>query len=558
MKNYLLKFLFLLLLFPFSLSAQEYMKKKKGTYKKKYANGMLQETGPVKDHFKTGEWKNYFLNGQLKSVYNYEHGVLNGPYVVYQGENNKAEEGTYTHGIKTGENNAWYYNGKPKFTYHYDQQGKETGLQQTWNANGDRASYILYRADGSKEVIRYSAGLVSSKMNFLNEKLEGTQYYYSSGFYKYTYDTLPYKIETYHNNMLEGPFLEYGNRHILLLESYYKNDKLDSVYRAWNSDGTPKCEFYYKDGIQNGPCVNYRNGKKMTEGNFLDGKQSGLQTQYQFQFCYMWYTNDERDSSKCFFPDKKLQYYYKMVDPTERLLKGTEYDSLGRIVKECFIKKNISAGQTHYYYPNGKVKSEFEYVNGIPAGSLKAWSPKGKPVMNVTLDQHANSYEISIWSDAGVQLQPGTEAFNAQLKKYLPSEFYFNETEGNINGGYFDEAPPQVIEPTADKEQKKQEDVYMFAEEMPSYPDFSKYLATNIKYPEEERTNGKHGTVYVSFIVEKDGSITNVKIVKEVAGAPGFSKEAIRVIAAMPNWTPGKMNGRPVRVQMTQPIKFVL
>lgn len=104
--------------------------------------------------------------------------------------------------------------------------------------------------------------------------------------------------------------------------------------------------------------------------------------------------------------------------------------------------------------------------------------------------------------------------------------------------------------------------VFSFAEIMPSFPGgqaaFMDYLSKNTKYPKEEQNARIQGTVYISFVVEKDGSITNVRAMKEVAGAPGFTTEAIRVISAMPKWTPGEMNGKKVRVRYTQPIKFAL
>jgi TonB family protein len=103
------------------------------------------------------------------------------------------------------------------------------------------------------------------------------------------------------------------------------------------------------------------------------------------------------------------------------------------------------------------------------------------------------------------------------------------------------------------------EEVFTFAEQMPAFPGkFSEYLQKNIKYPHAEKEAGIDGTVYITFIVEKDGSISNVHAVKEVPGGPGLTKEAVRVIARMPNWTPGQMNGKPVRVTITQPVKFVL
>lgn len=85
-----------------------------------------------------------------------------------------------------------------------------------------------------------------------------------------------------------------------------------------------------------------------------------------------------------------------------------------------------------------------------------------------------------------------------------------------------------------------------------------RFLSSQIRYPETAKDAGKQGTVYVSFVVEKDGTISNIVMLKEVPGVPEFSKEAIRVVSIMPNWTPGKQNGKLVRVKYTLPVKFTL
>ncbi|MBC7778092.1 MAG: energy transducer TonB [Phycisphaerae bacterium] len=80
------------------------------------------------------------------------------------------------------------------------------------------------------------------------------------------------------------------------------------------------------------------------------------------------------------------------------------------------------------------------------------------------------------------------------------------------------------------------------------------YLAANIKYPALARENGIQGTVALTFIVGKDGSVTDVKIIKDIGG--GCGKESVRVVEAMPKWTPGQANGQPVKVRYTMPIRF--
>ena len=84
------------------------------------------------------------------------------------------------------------------------------------------------------------------------------------------------------------------------------------------------------------------------------------------------------------------------------------------------------------------------------------------------------------------------------------------------------------------------------------------FINTNVTYPKYERSNNIEGNVYVKFIVEKDGSITNPVILKSVAGSKNFDAEVIRIINKMPNWKPGEHRGKSVRSNMTLPIRFVL
>jgi TonB family protein len=104
--------------------------------------------------------------------------------------------------------------------------------------------------------------------------------------------------------------------------------------------------------------------------------------------------------------------------------------------------------------------------------------------------------------------------------------------------------------------------VYSVVEQMPEFPggqdSLFKYLQRNINFPEKERNAGVEGRVYIQFTVYKDGSLGNVAEVKGVPGGPGLSKEAIRVIKAIPVWNPGRQDGKPVNVSMVLPIKFFI
>jgi protein TonB len=104
------------------------------------------------------------------------------------------------------------------------------------------------------------------------------------------------------------------------------------------------------------------------------------------------------------------------------------------------------------------------------------------------------------------------------------------------------------------------EEIFTFVEEYPEFPGGEKalyeYIKNNIRYPEVARTSGITGTVYVQFVVEKDGSISDVKVLRGIGG--GCYEEAVRVVKSMPKWKPGKQRGQPVRVYYTLPIDFKL
>jgi protein TonB len=116
----------------------------------------------------------------------------------------------------------------------------------------------------------------------------------------------------------------------------------------------------------------------------------------------------------------------------------------------------------------------------------------------------------------------------------------------------------QVAVDEAPKEEETK--VFDVVEQMPSFPGgdaaLMKFLSEHIKYPVVAEENGIQGRVIATFVVERDGSITDVKVIKSVD--PSLDKEAIRVLKSMPKWIPGKQNGSAVRVKYTVPVTFRL
>jgi len=114
--------------------------------------------------------------------------------------------------------------------------------------------------------------------------------------------------------------------------------------------------------------------------------------------------------------------------------------------------------------------------------------------------------------------------------------------------------------PEIEEEEIQEEEVFKVVEEMPEFPGGTakllEYIAKNVKYPMMARESGIQGTVFVGFVVEKDGSVSNVQILRGIGG--GCDEEAMRVVQSMPKWNPGKQRGASVRVQYMARVVFKL
>ncbi len=121
-------------------------------------------------------------------------------------------------------------------------------------------------------------------------------------------------------------------------------------------------------------------------------------------------------------------------------------------------------------------------------------------------------------------------------------------------------APAPVIVQQAPVEEEEAQLVFTIVEDQPApiggMDAFYKYVADNLKYPSMARRNNIEGRVFIRFVVEKDGSLSDVSVLKGIGG--GCDEEAVRVVKEAPKWKPGKQRGRPVRVQMILPIVFKL
>lgn len=111
-----------------------------------------------------------------------------------------------------------------------------------------------------------------------------------------------------------------------------------------------------------------------------------------------------------------------------------------------------------------------------------------------------------------------------------------------------------------EEEEEEAQQIFTVVEKQPEFPggtaELMKFLSKNIKYPVIAQENGIQGRVVCSFVVNRDGSIVDIQVMRGVD--PALDKEAVRVIGTMPKWKPGEQRGKPVRVRFILPVQFRL
>jgi protein TonB len=181
---------------------------------------------------------------------------------------------------------------------------------------------------------------------------------------------------------------------------------------------------------------------------------------------------------------------------------------------------------------------------------------------NIDLMQTAlldDEEDVVLQTERNTPPPPPPPPTQTTIIKIVEDDIKVEDLDISIETDDEEEIEEQIITQEEEKE-VAEEEIFVFVEDQPGFPGGDEarlnYLRQNIKYPEMANENNIQGTVHVTFVVEKDGSVSNVKVLRGIGG--GCDEEAVRVIKSMPRWTPGKQRGRAVRAQFNMPIRFVL
>lgn len=189
---------------------------------------------------------------------------------------------------------------------------------------------------------------------------------------------------------------------------------------------------------------------------------------------------------------------------------------------------------------------------------------KQKPKINIEPEKVVEKVKSSVKFTAPVikkdnEVKPEDEIKTQDELKDSKAAIGALDVKGNddANGAVL-KLKETVIQP--EPKPVEENKVFELVEQMPTFPGgdgaLLEFLSKNLNYPIVAQENGVQGNVIVSFVVEKDGSITDVNVIKSVD--PSLDKEAKRVVKSMPKWIPGKQNGSAVRVKFNVPVRFRL
>ena len=202
-----------------------------------------------------------------------------------------------------------------------------------------------------------------------------------------------------------------------------------------------------------------------------------------------------------------------------------------------------------YINKQGKIaiRPSFDYAKDFKDGLAM--------VATMTETEDANIYRIGYIDKNGIFVWSYTQREEKDNDYYYDDYYYDTVSALEIIDDSDAIIDVEIEEPDPEEQT---DNVFVVVEQDPEFPGgmeaLYRYLTENLQYPKLALENGISGKVYVTFVVEKDGSVSNPKILRDIGG--GCGAEAIRVVKAMPKWIPGKQRGKPVRVQFNLPVNF--
>lgn len=539
------------------------MEKKRGTVKLRHPNGKVMAKGKVRNYKKQGLWKFYYDSGKLASTTVYINDTANGPYMEYLQDGRVKQQGRFCMNHKCGNwihyNDAGHLISSENFSNDI-----QDGVQRFWYENGQLRDsllftngYILYRKGW------YPNGKLKLIETYSNGAPEGTWVTYPDP--EVTNDTFPATKDEYSGGVRNGWHWAW-NGNVLVEKFHYVNGQLDGEATRYAEDRTVLSIEHYKDGLRDGSATWFKNGRKLKTEQYNYGQKNGTWEEFDRSEKVLkreWYTNDVMDSSIAYYPNGR-----KAISRKGNAARGwvwcQVWDTAGVYLMDGTEVSDLRQGDWCSYYPDGKVRACTSYDKGVITGYHKNY-PNGKPMVQYKITGE-KTFNEEAWTEKGKPIAKGTKQFDELIEGNRPGEMLvdpsqftrsiighsISEMRGEANEDF--ETFKEVQEVPADTE------VFLNCEVMPEFPGGEagrqKFIASFLTDPRGS-VDDREGTVYVEYIVEKDGSVTHVKVRKGIPASADLDQAAVDVVTKFPKHSPALNQGKPVRCSLVVPVKFV-
>jgi TonB family protein len=526
--------------------------KKKGKCSYTDKDGYVHK-GKMLDSLKTGVWKTYNAKKQLIEEATYVRGKENGPCKYYFPEDTSYTAGNYLNGRVNGQ---WATYNSKGILVHSRVWARDTmhgPCYEFYKGHKTVGEYTKGKKTGWWIESDLDNGFVDSAF-YVNNKKEGHtstrvgNVLRSSGYWS--------------EGKKHGSFLEFDSLGRPAIESYYKNNIPDSIYRMWKN-GKLKSEYSFCSGGRYCGIFNswkdngtidmitkydslgnrlwfsaYNDQGKITRTTWFNklGQMDSISIYLEDQT--VWYTMIDTGTTQSTKGKSLYQrFYYRggrtqlsgyMVD-SRRVGNWYGYDTLGNLQYKMTYELSQLMGPFIVYYPNGKTKLTAICFQGY-TDSIVVFDPKGKMVKQTDPLFNATINECKKWPTEVRWRNPNEfPAENGKRTRVTIGDVATLSVDGIV--------PPRF--PGGDDSLRA-------------------FISRNVKFPEAERRLGISGEVKVRFSVNTDGTLSEMQIVQEVSNGPGLTKATLQAVRRMPKWNPQTNQGQAEKAGYVLSVKFVL
>lgn len=568
----MMRFLALLFLITSCFSCGTYRTiPKNGKFRTFYGDGSLQSVQSYRHGQKHGVRKCYYPSGKrinitkrkVQSIENYCNGQLHGPTVAFNERGDTLESGEYYKYLKCGSWRRFYLNGSIMRVEHLDTLSNPIGEQISYSPEMRVLFRELYTAPREGIVEYYDdTARITARFGVKNGLQHGTtcKYTYVPG----TSDTFYREVSAYHMGNLHGWTIKYEGRTVVA-KTYYNFGLKNDVAYYYDTKNEIEVWSTYVNNVLQGKQTEHRNGNLFRETNYLGGVKHGHEwindgASGQASEHHV-YTNGIVDTSYYVRYPLLIWHEKAIVDRSNLIYRNTYKYSETQDSLVYYEKRGARHGKQIAYHRNGKIAEEMFWKDGIADSVYTLRNEKGVIILKAFPCYGRDTLPEMAWSDNGKKLKPGTAEYEERLK-LLPHAIE-----------RFDPNAP-IVFPTlilrVSRESNGSDPIvissgYPHWDRPGNVPSFiggeearEKYFQRNMRYPMMEFENEIEGIVYVEFTVTSGGSIDSVKVIKDVPGATGLSREVLRIVSGMPPWQPATKNGKPIARKCIISVRFEL